>query len=60
MKSLKPFGPSIGLEKLSQAECDHLMATCDPSLPNANKVLVQLVENHPRSEYVTNAKELIK
>lgn len=27
---------------------------------NANKVLVQLVENHPRSEYVTNAKELIK
>ena len=23
---------------------------------NANKVLVQLVENHPRSEYVTNAK----
>ena len=40
MKSLKPFGPSIGLEKLSQAECDHLMATCDPSLPNANKVLV--------------------
>ena len=27
---------------------------------NANKVLVQLVENHPRIEYVTNAKELIK
>ena len=27
---------------------------------NANKVLVQLVENHPNSEYVTNAKELIK
>ncbi len=44
MKSLKPFGPSIGLEKLSQAECDHLMATCDPSLPNANKVLVGLIK----------------
>ena len=27
---------------------------------NANKALVQLVENHPSSEYVTNAKELIK
>ena len=27
---------------------------------NANKSLVQLVENHPSSEYVTNAKELIK
>ncbi len=27
---------------------------------NANKALVQLVENHPSSEYVKNAKELIK
>ena len=44
METLTPFGPSIGLDKLSQSECDTLMAICDPSLPDANKVLVGLIQ----------------
>jgi len=44
MQTLKPFGPSIGLDKLSQSECDTLLAICEPSLPDANKVLVGLIQ----------------
>jgi hypothetical protein len=44
MQTLKPFGPSIGLDKLSQSDCDTLMAICNPSLPDANKVLVGLIQ----------------